>query len=146
MVGSCDALGRCLCLFPGQVRRLGAFATSVTPRRAARVAPQDCAAGGGEYIEAQDTSGAATKVWYEKAAAQGMARAQLNLASLIDRGLGGPRNAARVAELLVAASGGVVAGLAYSSREQPRFEFVSPMAAAPLPRPRWWRMWWRLRV
>lgn len=161
-----EADGLVHCLFPGQVRRLGAFATSVTPRRAARVAPQDCAAGGGEYIEAQDTSSAATKVWlplaadgvpeaqttvgelyerqgqsglakawYEKAAAQGMARAQLNLASLIDRGLGGPRNAARVAELLAAAGGGVVAGLAYSSREQPRVEFVSPMAAAPLPRP-----------
>jgi hypothetical protein len=154
------------CLFPGQVRRLGAFATSMTPRRAARVSPQDCAAGGGEYIEPQDTANAATKVWlplaadgvpeaqstvgelyerqgqyglakawYEKAAAQGMARAQLSLASLIERGLGGPRNMVRVAELLTAAGGGLVAGLHYGGQEKPRVEFVSPTAAAPLPRP-----------
>lgn len=154
------------CLYPGQVRRLGAFATSVTPRRAARATPQECAAGGGEYVEPHDTHSAATKVWaplaaegvveaqatlgelyerqgqyslakawYEKAVAQGMARAQLALASLIERGLVGPRNMLRVAELLGAASGGVVAGLAYGSQDKPRVEFVSPDAAAPLPRP-----------
>lgn len=154
------------CLFPGQVRRLGAFATSVTPRRAARVVPKDCAAGGGEYIEPQDTSSAATKVWlplaadgvpeaqatvgelyerqgqyglakawYEKAAAQGLARAQFGLAAMLDKGLGVPRNAARAVELLTAAGGGAVAGLAYSSREQPRVAFVTPTAATPLPRP-----------
>lgn len=154
------------CLFPGQVRRLGAFATSVTPRRAARVAPKDCAAGGGEYIEPQDTSSAATKVWlplaadgvpeaqatvgelyerqgqyglakawYEKAAAQGLARAQFGLAAMLDKGLGVPRNAARAVELLTAAGGGAVAGLAYSNREQPRVAFVTPTAATPLPRP-----------
>lgn len=155
------------CLFPGQVRRLGAFATSVTPRRAARVPAKDCAAGGGEYIEAQDTGTAATKVWlplaadgvpeaqttvgelyerqgqnglakawYEKASAQGMARAQVNLASLIDRGLAGPRNATRVQDLLMAASGGLMAGLAFAPHDdKPRVEFVSPTAAlAPLPR------------
>ncbi|TAK92836.1 MAG: hypothetical protein EPO09_14500 [Aquabacterium sp.] len=153
------------CLFPGQVRRLGAFATSVTPRRAARVAPKDCAAGGGEYIEPQDTSSAASKIWlplaadgvpeaqatvaelyerqgqpglakawYEKAAAQGMARAQFGLAAMLDKGLGGGRNAARVAELLAAAGGGLVAGLTYQPREQPHVDFVAPDAAAPIPR------------
>ena len=155
------------CLFPGQVRRLGAFATSVTPRRAARVPAKDCAAGGGEYIEAQDPSTAATRIWlplaadgvpeaqttvgeiyerqgqpglakawYEKASAQGMARAQLNLASLIDRGMAGSTNAGRVQELLTAASGGLVAGLVWVPREDSklRVEFVSPTAAAPLPR------------
>lgn len=154
------------CLFPGQVRRLGAFATSVTPRRAARVPAKNCAAGGGEYIDAQDTSSAATtvwlplaaegvpeaqatlgelyerqgqnglaKAWYEKASGQGMARAQFNLASLIDRGLAGAPNGARVQELLVAASGGLVAGLALAPRDnKPRVEFVSPTGAvAPLP-------------
>lgn len=157
------------CLFPGQVRRLGAFATSVTPRRAARVVPKDCAAGGGEYIEAQDTSSAATKVWlplaaegvpeaqatvgelyerqgqhglakawYEKAAAQGLPRAQFGLAAMLSQGLGMPlnaANAARVAELLAAAGGGAVAGLAYAPRDPLRVEFVTPSAAAPLPRP-----------
>lgn len=164
-VGQEDGLVHCL--FPGQVRRLGAFSTSVTPRRAARVAARDCAAGGGEYIEAQDTSSAATKVWlplaadgvpeaqatvgelyerqgqhglakawYEKAAAQGMARAQINLASLIDRGLAGARNGARVQELLAAASGGLVAGLAFvPGDDKPRVDFVSPTAAvAALPK------------
>lgn len=153
------------CLFPGQVRRLG-LSTSVTPRRAARVAPQDCAAGGGEYIEPQDTSSAATKVWlpmaaegvpeaqatvaelyerqgqhglarawYEKAAAQGLARAQFGLAAMLDKGLGMPRNATRVAELLTAAGGGAVAGLAYAQQDTLRVAFVTPSAAAPLPRP-----------
>lgn len=153
------------CLFPGQVRRLG-LSTTVTPRRAARVLPKDCAAGGGEYIEPQDTSSAATKVWlplaadgvpeaqatvgelyerqgqvglarawYEKAAAQGLARAQFGLAALLDKGLGAPRNAARVAELLTAAGGGAVAGLAYVQRDPLQVEFVTPSAAAPLPRP-----------
>ena len=155
------------CLFPGQVRRLGAFATSVTPRRAARVSPTACAAGGGEYIELQDTASAATKVWlplaadgvpeaqatvgelyerqgqyglakawYEKAAAQGMARAQLNLAALLLRSEGASaHHSTRVAELLLAAGGGAVAGLAYASPDKPRVEFVAPSAAAPLPRP-----------
>lgn len=153
------------CLFPGQVRRLG-LSTTVTPRRAARVAPKDCAAGGGEYIEPQDTSSAATKVWlplaaegvpeaqstvgelyerqgqyglakvwYEKAAAQGLARAQFSLAAMLDKGLGVPRNAARAAELLAAAGGGAVAGLAYVPQDALRVAFVTPSAAAPLPRP-----------
>jgi uncharacterized caspase-like protein len=155
------------CLFPGQVRRLGAFATSVTPRRAARVSPTACAAGGGEYIELQDAASAATKIWlplaadgvaeaqatvgelyerqgqlalakawYEKAAAQGLARAQLNLAALLLRSQGASaHHSTRVAELLLAAGGGAVAGLAYASQDKPRVEFVSPSAAAPLPRP-----------
>lgn len=156
------------CLFPGQVRRLGAFATSVTPRRAARVSPQACAAGGGEYIETQDTASALTKVWlpmaadgvpeaqttvgelyerqgqrglakawYEKAAAQGMARAQFNLAALLAQAPGAAASGQRdrVGELLLAAGGGAVAGLAWVPGEQPRVEFVTPEAALPLPRP-----------
>lgn len=177
------------CLFPGQVRRLGAFSTSVTPRRAARVAPQVCAAAGGEYIALQDVAMAATKVWlplaaegvpeaqatlgelyerqgktamakswYEKASAQGMARASFNLAALLAQGLattaaagsaavsvGGTGASAatataaatsdRIGELLVAASGGLVQGLAFASREPLRVAFVAPSAAAPLPLP-----------
>ncbi len=200
------------CLFPGQVRRLGAFSTSMTPRRAARVTPQACAAGGGEYIEPQDLTMAATKVWlplaaegvpeaqvtlgelyerqgkpalakawYEKAAAQGVARAAFNLAALLSSQAAGvgagaagtvaqtglaraasvsasatvsaadaavstpstsstaasasQAGADRVSELLVAASGGLVAGLGFAQREPLKVEFVAPSAAAPLPRP-----------
>lgn len=72
------------CLFPGQVRRLGAFSTSVTPRRAARVAPQACAAGGGEYIELQDHVMAATKVW-GPLAADGVPEAQVTLGELYEQ-------------------------------------------------------------
>lgn len=39
------------CTFPGQVRRLGAYATTVTPRRQARVTAAECQQGGGEYVE-----------------------------------------------------------------------------------------------
>lgn len=101
------------CMLPGQVRRMGAFATTVTPRRATRTSPAQCRTAGGEYVEPQDT-GAAVKMWlpmaneglaeaqttvgelfeqrgnramaqswYEKAAAQGDTRAMLSLAGLL---------------------------------------------------------------
>ncbi len=78
---------------------------------------------------------ALAKAWYEKAAAQGFARAQFTLASLIDSGLAGVRNHARVLELLAAAGGGLVAGVSFASKEQQQVEIISPDAAAPLPRP-----------
>lgn len=153
------------CLFPGQVRRLGAFSTSVTPRRAAKVTPAACRAGGGEYVEAHDPHEAVRRIWlpmaadgvpdaqltvgewyeqqgqaplarhwYEKAAAQGMPRAQFNLAALLER-TGGPAQAERVQQLLVAASGGHVAGLLWAHADNgPRVEFVAPEQALRLPR------------
>jgi len=150
------------CLFPGQVRRLG-MSMVTTPRRAARVSPSQCQAGGGEYIEPQDPGGALkiwlplaaegvpdaqvtagelyerqgqtalAKVWYEKAAAQGLPRAQFNLASLIDRGTAGPRDDARVTALLTSAGGGLVAGLALRSQARMRIDVVAPEAALVLP-------------
>lgn len=39
------------CSFPGQVRRLGAYSSTVTPRRQAKVTADECRQGGGEYIE-----------------------------------------------------------------------------------------------
>ncbi len=104
------------CLLPGKVRRLGAFSTSVTPRRAERLTPAQCQAGGGEYVEAQDQSAAVkmwlpmasegfpeaqttvaelfdqrgdkalAKSWYEKAAAQGDSRALIGLAGFLEQG------------------------------------------------------------
>lgn len=155
------------CLFPGQVRRLGAFSTSVTPRRAARVSPQACAAGGGEYVTLQDNSTAATQIWlplaaegvpeaqaevaelydkqgkkalarswYEKAAAQGSARAQFNLAAMLSMGSASGPLPARVVELLTAAGGGAVVGLAYGRQDAlPSVAFVTPTAASRLPQP-----------
>ena len=152
------------CLFPGQVRRLGAFSTSVTPRRAARVSPAACRAGGGEYVEPGDALEAARRIWlplaadgvpeaqstvgelydqqgqaglarawYEKAAAQGSARAQFNLAALLQRS-GAAGQGDRVAELLAAATGGMVTGLVLGRAEPPTVDFVAPQAALRLPR------------
>ncbi len=103
------------CVLPGQVRRLGAFSTSVTPRRTVKLSPAQCQAGGGEYVEPQDYSAAIkmwlpmasegipdaqttlgelfdqrgdkalAKSWYEKAAAQGDARSMVSLAGLLSQ-------------------------------------------------------------
>jgi len=103
------------CLLPGQVRRLGAFSTSVMPRKAVRNTPAQCKAGGGEYVEPQDQTAAIkmwlpmaaegipeaqttvgelfeqrgdkamAKSWYEKAAAQGDARSLINLAGFLEK-------------------------------------------------------------
>jgi uncharacterized caspase-like protein len=153
------------CLFPGQVRRLG-LSTTMTPRRAARVSAAQCLAGGGEYVEPQDPGGALkiwlplaadgladaqvtagelyerqgqkalAKAWYEKAAAQGSARAQADLANLIEQG--GPSNAAdaaRVSDLIKASGGGLMAGLLVQSGEKLRIDVVSPEGAMAVPRP-----------
>lgn len=71
------------CLLPGQVRRLGAFATSMTPRRATRLTPAQCQAAGGEYVEPQDHS-AAIKMWMPMAA-EGIPEAQTTLGELFDQ-------------------------------------------------------------
>lgn len=71
------------CLLPGKVRRLGAFSTSVTPRRATRLTPAQCQAGGGEYVELQDHS-AAIKMWMPMAA-EGIPEAQTTLGELFDQ-------------------------------------------------------------
>jgi uncharacterized caspase-like protein len=157
------------CQLPGQVRRLGAFSTTVTPRRAQRLTPAQCRAGGGEYVEPQDTGGAIkmwlpmaneglpeaqttvgelfdqrgqkalAKSWYEKAAAQGDARSLINLAGLLGqvesaKALIPLESFTRITQLVGAATGGLVAGLAVQRSEPLRIEFVSPNGAAPLPR------------
>lgn len=152
------------CLFPGQVRRLG-LSTTVTPRRAARVAPAQCLAGGGEYVEPQDPGGALkiwlplaaegvpeaqvmagelyerqgqaalARVWYEKASAQGLPRAQANLANMVAQGQTGPADSQRVADLVKAAGGGLVAGLLLQSQDRLRIDVVSPEGAMSVPTP-----------
>jgi uncharacterized caspase-like protein len=151
------------CLFPGQVRRLG-LSTTMTPRRAARVSAAQCLAGGGEYVEPQDPGGALkiwlplaadgvadaqvtagelyerqgqkalAKAWYEKAAAQGSARAQADLANLIEQGPSSAADAARVSDLIKASGGGLVAGLVVQHGEKLRIDVVSPEGAMAVPR------------
>lgn len=152
------------CLLPGQVRRLGLSVVS-TPRRALRMSPPECLAAGGEYVEPQDTVGALkiwlplaadgmpeaqatagelyeqqgqpklARVWYEKAAAAGVARAHFNLASLdVQSGATTP-GSDRTQQLLAAASGGWVAGLVMAPRDRLRIEVVAPETAMRLPRP-----------
>lgn len=159
------------CLLPGQVRRLG-LSTTVTPRRATRLAPAQCQAAGGEYVEPQDQNAAVklwlpmanegvpeaqttvaelfaqggnaamARSWYEKAAAQGSARALIGLAGLLEqsallaaaKGMSSLDTYNRVGELVNKATGGLVAGLSIQRAERLRVDFVSPTGASPLPR------------
>lgn len=158
------------CLLPGQVRRMG-LSTTVTPRRATRLTPAQCQAGGGEYVEPQDTGGAmkmwlptategvasaqttvaelldqrgdksAARSWYEKAAAQGDARALIGLAGLLEQGalMAAAQGLStldvyrRVNDLIQKTTGGLVAGLAIQRAERLRVDVVSPVGAVPLP-------------
>lgn len=153
--------GVVVCLLPGQVRRLGSFATTVSARRVARLSPAECRAGGGEYVEptqdpqselkiwlplaadgiddAQVTAGeiydrsakpALAKAWYEKAAAQGNARAAVDLASLYERGLGVPKDLSR-AQALIRQTLGLPVPLPQSQR--PRIELIDPVATLQVP-------------
>ncbi len=160
------------CLLPGQVRRLGAFSTSVTPRRATRLTPAQCAAGGGEYVQLQDHSAAVkmwlpmaaegipeaqttvaelfdqrgeramAKSWYEKAAAQGDARALMGLAGFLEqsallaaaKGVSSLDTLSRVNDLVNKVTGGLVAGLSIQRAERLRVDIVSPLGATPVPR------------
>jgi hypothetical protein len=151
------------CLFPGQVRRLGAFSQGMSPRRAAKVNADECAAGGGEFVSPQTDPLGALRIWlpfanegdadaqvtvgelyeagaaqgsglaadpalaarwYERALAQGSARAMVNLASLHERGLGVPRDAERARELMRRAGGLVTGPLPPPSR--PQIQLVDP--------------------
>ena len=80
---SADEL-RVHCLFPGKVRRLGAFSSVVTPRRAAQVSAAECQAGGGEYVVRQDPHLAVRQVWLPLAA-EGVAEAQLTVGELYEQ-------------------------------------------------------------
>ncbi len=160
------------CLFPGQVRRLGASTVTVSPRRQARATVAECQRGGGEYTEPLPAAPAArdasadtmqdlkswlpmataglpdaqvvagelferagkpelARHWYAQAAAQGQPRAMVDLASLLERGSGVPRDAERAMQWIWQA-----AGLqAWSPRPArgPALWLVDPSAALKLP-------------
>jgi uncharacterized protein len=75
------------CLLPGQVRQLGAFSTSITPRRAVKVSAQDCGNSGGEFASPQTDPVGALKLWLPFANS-GDADAQVTVGELVERGAG----------------------------------------------------------
>jgi len=79
------------CLLPGQVRRLGAKLTYLTPRRPAKTTAGDCAIRGGEYV-AYDRSdlNTALTAWMGSANA-GDKEAQTYVGEIYERGIGGAK-------------------------------------------------------
>lgn len=75
------------CLLPGQVRRLGAFATGVSPRRPAKLGARECEQAGGEYALPSRNPQAALKLWLPFAQ-EGDAQAQTQVGELYERGIG----------------------------------------------------------
>lgn len=80
--------------------------------------------------------------WYEKAAAQGSARALIGLAGFLEKGamlaaaqgLSSLDAYRRIGDLVQKATGGLVAGLSIQRAERLRVDVVSPLGAVPLPR------------
>ncbi|MEO8153194.1 MAG: caspase family protein [Rhizobacter sp.] len=78
------------CLTVGQVRRMGAFATTISPRRPRRISIAECESVGGEYVSANTNPAGAIKVWLPFAN-EGDTEAQVNVGELYERGVaGGP--------------------------------------------------------
>lgn len=80
--------------------------------------------------------------WYEKAAAQGSARALIGLAGFLEKsamlaaaqGLSSIDAYRRIGTLIQQATGGLVTGLSIQRAERLRVDVVSPLGAVPLPR------------
>ena len=78
------------CLTVGQVRRLGPFATTVSPRRPLRMSIAECEAVGGEFVSSHSDPAGALKIWLPFAR-EGDTDAQVNVGELYERGVaGGP--------------------------------------------------------
>ncbi len=76
------------CLLPGKIKKLGAGATFVTPRRPAKLAAIDCESRGGEYVAyGQANSATALKVWLPSAQ-DGNKVAQTYVGEIYEKGLG----------------------------------------------------------
>jgi len=76
------------CLLPGKIKRLGAGATFVTPRRPTKIAALDCESRGGEYVAyEQANSATALKVWLPSAQ-DGSKVAQTYVGEIYEKGLG----------------------------------------------------------
>lgn len=78
------------CLTVGQVRRLGPFATTVSPRRPLRMSIAECETVGGEFVSSHSDPAGALKIWLPFAL-EGDTDAQVNVGELYERGVaGGP--------------------------------------------------------
>jgi TPR repeat protein/uncharacterized caspase-like protein len=75
------------CLMPGQVRKLGAFATGVSPRRPEKMPAYECEQAGGEYALASRDPKRALAIWLPFAQ-DGNAQAQTQVGELYERGVG----------------------------------------------------------
>ncbi|MFV2056125.1 MAG: caspase family protein [Thiohalomonadales bacterium] len=76
------------CLLPGQIKRLGAGATFVTPRRPAKLTALECQERGGEYVAyEQANSASALKVWL-MTAQEGNPKAQTYVGEIYEKGFG----------------------------------------------------------
>lgn len=86
--GQADRLLIVDCLLPSQVRRLGANATFLTPRRPAKTTAADCEIRGGEYVAYDRASySTALKIWLPRAQ-EGDPAAQTYVGEIFEKGLG----------------------------------------------------------
>ncbi len=76
------------CLIPGQVRKLGAYQSGVTPRRALKTTIADCEQKGGEYVSSNTNPAAALNIWLPFAHADDE-DAQTNVGELYEKGIAG---------------------------------------------------------
>jgi hypothetical protein len=75
------------CLMSGQVRKLGAFATGISPRYATKTALYECELDGGEYALPNTDPEAALNIWLPFAI-KGDAEAQTQTGELYEKGIG----------------------------------------------------------
>jgi hypothetical protein len=76
------------CLVPGQVRKLGAYQSGVTPRRATKTTIADCESKGGEYVSSNTNPAAALNIWLPFAK-EGDEEAQTNVGEIYEKGIAG---------------------------------------------------------
>jgi uncharacterized protein len=76
------------CLTPPQIRRLGALAQTLTPRRAIKASQAECEAYGGEYVASNTNPRDALKLWLPFAE-QGDLDAQVQVGELFEKGANG---------------------------------------------------------
>lgn len=76
------------CLTPSQIRRIGALAQTLTPRRAIKASIAECEAYGGEYVASNTNPRDALKLWLPFAE-QGDMDAQVQVGELFEKGASG---------------------------------------------------------